>query len=190
MAKIAISDILTAFDEKTIGTKVINKTEFLIHLSCILDRCGDSVIQLGQKNVALTETEIRHISSGIGKRTDNPDDYILRSHRGRVQTFLKREKAAPVIGASIIVYSEEEYLKDPEVIGTPEYDRIRAIGCDYVIVAVLSRSGNADPSLSAFRFVSNLAGNNNGTLKWTIEEVRKMAKEVLEYEDEWSVVAD
>ena len=55
------------------------------------------------------------LSAGIGRRSENPADFCLRQHRGRVEAFLRREWAPPCEGAALIIYTREAYLADPDV---------------------------------------------------------------------------
>jgi hypothetical protein len=102
--------------------------------------------------------------------------------------FFTRSLAAPVDNVAVVVYTLDAYLKDPDC--TPEEcERVKALGCTHVLVAVLASCGKPS-TLTAHRFVANLSGGNNEALVWTADEIRQKAKEILEFTSEWGVVAD
>ena len=69
-------------------------------------------------------------------------------------------------------------------------EEVAALGnATHVVVAVLGFAG-PNPPLSPYRFVSNLAGGNNEALTYTADDMRRMAKDIKAYDDEWCVVAD
>lgn len=187
--KFAVADICSAFEDQAIGTRVLcNPEGFLAILEAALatyDTSGDRVP--GQHFVRLPCIPSQ-LSAGVGKRTDNPDDYVLRAYRGQVHAFLKRDHAAPVTGCNVVLYTLEAYKVDPDV--TPkEYARVASNNPTHVIVAILAHAG--PPSkMSAHRFVANLAGGNNEALTYTADDIRAMAKDIVAYHDEWTTVAD
>ncbi|KKW29839.1 MAG: hypothetical protein UY72_C0031G0001, partial [Candidatus Uhrbacteria bacterium GW2011_GWD2_52_7] len=52
------------------------------------------------------------VSTGIGVRTKNEDDYVLRRHNGEVQAFLKRRHALPAERCSVTVSTIEIYCDE------------------------------------------------------------------------------
>lgn len=187
--KIAHSDILTAFDDKTIGTKVINHEAFQKELTWVVVCARDDFPHQripGQAVLGMPNIVIPHVSAGVGKRTQNPDDYVARLHRGKVGLYLKRKHAAPCDGVRVVVYTIDAYLKDPDI--TPE-EAERVKDATHVLVAVLGSAGPPSP-LTPGRFVHNLAGGNNEALDWTANEIRDKAKEIKGYYNEWCSVAD
>lgn len=187
---IGLADIVTAFDEATIGSKVTSDK----FMPCVADAMkafdwstcqepGQAYIQLPQEVCAL-------VSGGVGKRTQDPEDYVIRVHRDQVGMYLKRNKtlAAPVDNVAVVVYTLDAYLKDPDC--TPEEaERVKTLACTHVLVAVLASCGKPS-TLTAHRFIANLSGGNNEALHWTADEIRQKAKEILEFTSEWGVVAD
>ena len=138
----------------------------------------------------LPDSAIPCVSAGAGPRTPYPSDYVLREYRGRVEPFLRREKAAPVEGVAALVYTKDAYLKDPDVQKNPEeVARVASLDVQYVLVAVLAFAG-PKPPLTLRRFVGNLAGGNLEALQWPADLIREMAKEVDAYDDKWCTVAD
>jgi hypothetical protein len=96
--------------------------------------------------------------------------------------------AAPVDNVAVVVYTLDAYLKDPDC--TPEETtRIKDMGPTHVLVAVLASAGKPS-TLTAHRFVHNLAGGNLEALAWTADEIRQKAREIKEFSSEWTVVAD
>lgn len=202
MNKFTEADIVTAFDKSTVGTKVVNEATFMWALNQALEKhdpSGDWAP--GQHKVVLPESAYESVSAGEGPASDNPRDYHIRLHRGKPSMFLKREKAGKVTSLECIVYTLEAYAADPEV-SAVEFTRVRNTGATHVIVAVLAGCG-ASTALSPYRFVSNLAGGNNGfkrpntethrqlkALNHHIDFLEQQARESVESVGQWSVVAD
>lgn len=211
------ANILTAFDEKAIGTRI--RREYLIHFDeLVIEQVTgfdfSSCRVPGQAYIVLPPDRACHmVSGGIGRRTDDPDDYVVRLHRGKVGLYLKRyvetvyweriqaclkvkefprilrkPLAAPVDNVAVVVYTTEAYLNDPDI--TPEEAaRVKEAGHTHMLVAILAASGPPSP-LTPGRFVSNLAGGNREALEWTADEIRQKAREIDEYAKTWCVVAD
>jgi 1-deoxy-D-xylulose 5-phosphate reductoisomerase len=131
------------------------------------------------------------VSGGMGRNRNNPDDYVLRSNRGKVHAYLKRQYAEPVTDCHIVVYTKEAYLADPDIDEDPnEADFINSQdNVTHVLVAVLASSG-VSSKLSPYRFVKNLAGGNHEALVWSADEIREKAKEIAADVDDWCIVAD
>ncbi|MBI4434843.1 hypothetical protein HY635_03475 [Candidatus Uhrbacteria bacterium] len=143
----------------------------------------------GQHYIVLPREANKAVSAGVGRRTDSPESYMLRVHRGRVSAYLNRYLAADVESVAVVVYTRKAYLADPDVQADPkEAERIGS-AVTHVIVAVLASAG-PNPPLTPFRFVANLAGGNNEALAWTADEIRAKALEIAAYADGWDVVAD
>ena len=180
------SNIVTAFDAKTVGTKVLGFGQFfnaILPLVAEHDFAAERVP--GQAFINVPDA-IPFVSAGVGPRSDNPSNFTLQKHRGRVEAYLKREFASPVESCAIVVYTREAYLKDPQV--SPS-EVSRTEGATHVLVAVLAGAGPR-PALSPYRFTSNLAGGNNEALLWSADEIRTKASEVFVYDNEWATVAD
>ena len=190
MIRIISSTIVTAFKDCTIGTKVTEQDQFWdvvvkaigVH-NLTQDRIpGQAVIHVPQATP--------FVSSGIGRSINDPLAYVLRSHRGKVHAYLKREFAAPVIDCSVIIYTRDAYLADPDIDEDPgEAEQVRSMNPTHVLVAILASSGE-EPTLSPYRFVKNLAGGNHEALAWTADEIRTKACQIATQTDKWSVVAD
>jgi len=187
--KLGVSNIVTAFDNKTIGSKVINKVEFF----CMLEEEIKNFSfldcrQPGQAYMELPEKFNKLVSAGVGKRTLNPDDYVVRLYREKVGLYLKRKFASKVNKVACVVYTIDAYLNDPDL----EEEEKEFLGhCDFthMLVAVLAFADNNNP-LTPNRFIHNLAGGNNEALLWTADEIREKAKEINTHSKEWCPVAD
>jgi hypothetical protein len=188
---ILISNICSAFTATAIGTRVVDGDAFLISLVAAICGHDDSTDRIpGQLFVRVPGVAYDMVSAGVGKRSENPNDYITRTHRGQVNLYLKREKAAPVEGLNAIVYTRDAYLGDPDVQkDQSETERVSNSGATHVLVAVLASVGPKSP-LTPDRFVKNLAGGNREALAWNADEIRAKATEIADYYSEWCVVAD
>ena len=189
--KFEISGILSAFQEKTIGSKVIDVQGFFSFLKgSLLDYDSSFDSTSGQHFVRMPAEAFATVSTGDGLHTHNPDDYVVRNHRGEVGLFLKRNHALPCTFLAVVVYTKAAYLADPDVGEVPgEEEKIRNSDCSHVIVAVIAASGPASP-LSPHRLVYNLAGGNKDVESWDKEIIIQKAKESKEYWTKWCVVAD
>lgn len=187
--RFGISEVCTSFEAATVGTKVLDRAEFLDYVGASLaayDEARDMVP--GQHIVNLPEGATKYVSAGVGTRDHRPDSYGVRAHRGRCEAFLKREFAARCTGVAVVVYTIDAYARDPEV-GEVEMLTLREAGTTHVIVAVLGFAGPA-PALAPYRLMSNLAGGNREADVWTLEDVRAKAQASKAYDDAWCVVAD
>jgi hypothetical protein len=190
--RLTTADIVSAFEVTgVIGTKVHDQERCLETLFAAIaahDSASDRVP--GQHFIVLPPEANRWVSAGVGRRTQDPRDYVLRLHRGRVTAFLRRQIASEVEKVAVVVYTAAAYLSDPEVAADQnESARVRAIGATHVVVAVLAFAGPKAP-LTPYRLVINLAGGNKEALAWTVDEIRGKARESKAYWDEWEVVAD
>jgi hypothetical protein len=192
--KIEHSNIVTAFDEQTIGAKVYNKLVFNALLAQSIEQHdfskdrtpGQAVLDLSSFRLATN-----CVSGGIGRKTNNPDDYVIRVYRGGPKMFLKRNLSAPIEFLKAVVYTREAYLIDPDVLAEPkELARIEASNATHVLVAVLA--GAVESFVSPYRFVANLAGGNLDYApgKMSHLDLVELAVKVKSFSDEWSVVAD
>lgn len=185
---IIASDICTAFNPPTIGTRVTNPTEFMLVASRRIKEHDFTKDRVPGQGFIQCPEAVPYISSGVGKRSDDPQHYHCRTHRGIVSAYLKREFAAPCSGCALVVYTREAYAKDPDV--TPEeIARVESSGATHVIVAVLGFAGPDSP-LPPYRLVWNLAGGNLAAALWSAEEIHEKAKAAIEYDNQWSAVAD
>jgi hypothetical protein len=140
----------------------------------------------GQAYIEMSDKCNDLVSSGVGKRTMNPDDYVVRVHREKVGLFLNRKFASKVDEVAIVVYTKEAYLNDPDI-SEQEMERIKPY--THILVAVLASCGIHSP-LTPGRFTRNLAGGNREALLWSADEIRQKAKVIAEYSNDWCVIAD
>lgn len=185
------ANILTALDFKAIGTRVHPwETEKFIDLliKAVQDFDFTACREPGQGLIQLPFETCNMVSAGIGLRTDNPADYVIRKHRNRVGLYLTRAWAAKPDRVAVVIYTTEAYLNDPDIT-EEETARVKKGGFTHMLVAILASAGPSSP-LTPGRFTSNLAGGNNEAMHWTADEIRAKAKEIDEYAKTWCVVAD
>jgi hypothetical protein len=193
--RIEASNICTAMYDNAIGSKVIDRLAFMSELNAAVlahDPTKDRV--LGQHFITLPTEVCSFVSAGVGKPTENPDDYVLRSYRGKVSAFLKRGLAYKVEGCAVVVYTRDAYFADPDVT-TEEAARISALEIweykepiTHILVAVLA--SGPTPQLTPYRFTANLAGGNREAQVWTADEIRAKAVAIMDYDRECVTVAD
>ena len=188
--KLTIANIVTCLDEGAIGTKVTNHRRFWEIADAAVAAFDFSAQRVPGQGFIVCPDVVPFLSAGIGKRSADPDHYVCRVHRGRVDAYLRREYATACEGAALIVYTKAAYLADPDVQkDAAEKARIEASEATHVLVAVLGFAGPKAP-LSPYRLVHNLAGGNKEAQVWTADEIRTQAEGSLAYDAEWAVVAD
>ena len=190
------ADIVTAFDEMTIGSKVTKPEIFnaIVKRAVEITDFEDQKVP-GQAFIKLTGVGFEgvHIgqcvSPGNDRQSIDVEDYVIRSHRGKVGLYLQRRPITESDSVAVVVYTTEAYLNDPDVV-LSEADRVS--GATHVLVAVIASQGNYTSPLSPGRFVKNLAGGNHNMDedKVTVAELKRMAKEIADYYDTWCTVSD
>ena len=189
--KIVFSDICSANSSETIGSKIIVGCEgaFTSAVYKALEAYDFAAARVPGQGFILCPELAPFVSAGVGPRSKNPKDYVLREHRGIVGAYLKREFAAPVTGCALVVYTKEAYLRDPDVT-LEESTRIEACGATHVIVAVLAFTSPEASPLPPYRLCWNLAGGNREAETYTADEIRAKAKAAIDYDNLWVPVAD
>lgn len=181
-----------------IGSKVTDHAGFMAALRGAIESHNFGRDRIPGQGLVQIPDAIPFVSAGVGRPTTDPSNYVLREYRGRVSAFLKRDFAAPVEGCAAVVYTMKAYLDDPDITPT-EASRITAeslllasnVSSEdvYVLVAVLAFAG-PQSQLGPYRFVANLAGGNHEAQVWTADEIRAKAKAILDYDNNWTTVAD
>lgn len=182
---------ISKFSAAAIGTRVVSPEAFYQFLIEAVEKHDESQDRTpGQHYVVLPAEALETVSSGVGPRTQDPDDFVKRCYRGVVSLFLKREKAAKAESLAVVVYTRDAYLADPDVSSdSEETTRILESNATHVIVTILASAGPRAPR-GPYRFVHCLAGGNKDADTWTLSEIREMAKDIIEYHDKWCTVAD
>jgi hypothetical protein len=191
MIVLANAHIVTAFNHSAIGSRVIDRAPFLNATKRAIAAHDFSKDRVPGQALLDVPEAVPHVSAGVGPRSTEPEDYVLREHRGQVTAYLKRTCAAKVESCKLVVYTREAYLRDPDI-DAAEASRIDiTVGgtATHVLVAVLAAAGPESPH-SPYRFVWNLAGGNREAATWTTDEIRAKAKAVIEYDKSWAPVAD
>jgi len=200
--QIMLSNIVTAFETGTTGTKVLDHEAFETEMFRLVEEHEfprednpEAHLVKGQAFIP-APTLVGMVSSGDCSLEfcQSTDDFVVRKHRGEFQMFARRSPRLPPPGfCALIVYTIDAYIRDPDVIGDPaEAERAmlaRDQGISHVLVAVLGSSG-PKPQLSPYRLVANMAGGNLKHLQADADTLRKEAAEVLSYADSWITVAD
>lgn len=176
-----------AFTPDPVGTKVLDPDAFLTILAAGVaahDPAADRTP--GQHFVRLPASALALVSAGVARRADVPEDgYIVRVHRGRADCYAARAHATAATGVAAVVYTAAAYQADPQV--TPA-DVAEMADATHVVVAVLAFAGPAS-ALSPYRLVANIAGGNRDAERYSADDMRALAREAIEYDREWIVVA-
>lgn len=190
------------FDRTGIGTFVRDPIALEAHITSALQ--DFEFPNNGQGFVALPPEAFNTVVPGVARRTNNPDDYVVRFHRERMGLYLNRDKVKlPELGGlAAIVYTKEAYLADPQT-SAEEKEAFIEAGYTHCWVTTLAMAGPKAP-VDPWRFVVNLAGGNakykeladeaqgsyvNPARGFLANVVQAEAKEVQEYWAEWAVVA-
>lgn len=192
MTRIGIANIVTAFGFNTIGTKVSDFDAFVLEAKKAIDSHDPTNDREPGQHYIMCPALIPLVSAGVGQRTDNPEDYIIRKGRFGVDRYLRRDRAATVEGCALVVYTRAAYLADPDINKPEEAEERKHVEeSDYthIIVAVLAFAGPRSP-LPPETFIHNLAGGNNEVAQWTKEEICAKAAEIESYWNTWCIVAD
>lgn len=184
----AISPTLSAFEDRAIGSRVTDKQGFLDALMVAVqahDPAKDRAA--GQHFIVLPESAFLTVSGGVGLRTTNPEDYVLRVHRGHVSANLRREKALPVEHLAVVVYTTAAWMIDGDVIN----DKLESVadGHSHIIVAVLASAGPTGPA-DPRRLILGRNGGNTEYMGYSAEEYEKKLVDSVAYWDQYAVVAD
>ena len=186
MTKIAISSILSAFNDFTIGSKVMDKDAFISGLTKAIEAHDFSADRVPGQGFLVTPELMPFVSAGDGLRTEDPGHYTPVLHRGSVELFLIRARAGEVNFLANVVYTLDAYAADPEV--SKEELASFPEGTTHVAIAVIASSGPEAP-LTPHRLVSNLAGGNKEALAWTKDEIHAKADATNAYWQKYAVVA-
>lgn len=185
--EVAKSHVLTAFDYRAVGSRVLCKeTDFMNALKWGIEQHDSSNDQKSGHHFIMLPSMVKRVSCGVGRRTENPEDYIPRLWRGKVELFLKREHALPTTGVAAVVYTRKAYRADPQV-DAAQFAVTE--GASHVLVAVLA-FGGPEPQVSPTRFVTNLAGGNAAYAEMSVVDLALLAGKVDAYDAEYCVVAD
>lgn len=184
--KVVFSDICSAASSEAVGSRITNDAGFIEHASKAIEAYDFAAARVPGQGFIQCPELVPFVSAGVGPRSRDPKDYVLREHRGIVSAYLKREFAATVTGCALVVYTREAYVRDPDV--TKE-ETARTEGATHVIVAVLASAGPESP-LPPYRLVWNLAGGNREAALWSADEIRAKAKAAIDYDNAWVTVAD
>lgn len=187
MTTIATASICSARSPEAIGSRVLDDHGFMMAAQAAVEAFDFAQARVPGQGFILCPAAVPYVSAGIGRRSKDPADYVLREHRGVVSAYLMRAFAAPATGCALIVYTREAYVRDPDV--TSE-EASRVAHATHVLVAVLAFAGPKDPPLTPYRLVWNLAGGNREAMVWTADEIRAKAKACIDYDNEWVAVAD
>lgn len=183
---------LEAFEPRGVGTRVwVPQSRFFTLLrDAVQEHDFARDPHPGQGYIRLPDEACELVTAGVGRRSANPADYVLRCYRGRVDAYLKREFAAKAEHVAVIVYTREAYLADPDVRKDKvEWCLVRDMGYTHVIVAVLAHVGPKS-YVTPYRFVANIADGNNAYYLKNAHEIFEEARDVITYDTDWCVVSD
>lgn len=188
--KFAVSNVCHAFDAVGIGSRVV-APKFYEYLEKATNSATFS--DAGIARVVMPPESLTTVSCGVGYRTKDPSNYVLRLHRGQVGAYLKREFAKPATSLAVIVYKKAAYLVDKDVLQEPdELKRVKSMDVDYVIVSVNASCGDeaSRDVVDPFRFVCNVSGSNLDYDAYNKAKLVDIAKQIRAYHETWCVVSD
>lgn len=189
--KIGVSSRVLVFRPECIGARVLRPEQFMSILEAVVaahDFASERTP--GQGYIAMPQESYRLVSSGVGKRTEEPSNCILRGDQGRVESFLNRRLSEPVVSLTVVVYTRDAYLNDPDVGKNPaEVASATASDATHFMVEVIASAGD-DAPFALRAFLASLAGDDKGASGSVPREVRELARAIQLHDDTWMVVAD
>lgn len=148
-----------AFVDEVLEPEITNFEETL-ELADALDENLTRMKASGQYRIEIKKPLASTIfRCGVGRHTHNPKHYVVREWRGHAQLFLRREHAAPVRSASVIVYTRAALLADPDT--NEETRSWLEPETTHVLVTCLAAGGPETTPPTIDRWVRNVAGGNN-----------------------------
>lgn len=169
------------------GAKIIDLDAFGQSLLRAMDprRHGGFGFLLGRDLFSLDACE--SVSCGFGRKSSNPEDYVLRFHQGTVTAFLKRDLVLKTTQAKVLVCTREAYMDCKGFAGPSDWQP----EVDYVIVGLVASSGGGY-FRSADRLISNLVETKGSPAdaNLTLEAFRSTAREVVAFNAHYAVVSD
>lgn len=215
--KIGISEVLTAFNgDDVVGTKVLSGIgEFMHLLAAAINKDGGKAFESTEEKyrgmgfITMPSDAFHLVRCGAVSRAElSKTDKHIKCYRGVDEVFAHPRAVAPIKSLRVLVCLIDKYLKDPEV-GEPEAETLTSedVNATHVIVAI--HAGPA--SFSSTRLVRNIAGGNQdytlrtklsitgdlehgpGDVEHDVFLAHSMvgdAKETVEFERRWCVVAD
>ena len=184
--RIYVSDNIKAFEDKCIGPKVLDKFSFFNEVydaSTKFQWGSPKKKSYGEAFLILGEYASKNVLSGFGKRTQDINDYILRSHKNRVEAFLKREKAEAHHGVVVCVTDRQ---KKKEAEGNTEQAAAPPF-LEFEITDIITLAG---PSviLSEKDFVKDIVDGKYS--EFAIKDFIEYSRKVFSHNENWCLVAD
>jgi hypothetical protein len=203
------ADIITAFDEHAIGSKVLPGRDLVLREIIQTAVETHEFPDNGQAFITLPSGACGLVSTGVARHETLADeDLFVRRWRGNRTVFAPRSAAVPVEVVHVVVYTLDAYAADPEV---DPVELARHEGSTHVLVALLACAGPSP--LSPMTLLNNIAGGNNEYIPVSkldtdgdltvnsrlvdlepdvllLHKIIGLARDTLAYSKEWCLVAD
>ena len=149
----------------------------------------------GEWTVVLKSSKVLpFLSSGIGRKNRNHEDYVVRKHAGRVGIYLKREFALPPERCEVLVVTKERYLADHQEHEPHGFTDAELADVTHVVVGIRIHAGpDTDRHATAGNFVTRLAGlagNVERQAKHSVTTICNEAWGINNYWRDFAEVAD
>lgn len=97
-----------------IGAKVLNPSDFKAAVTARVPGFLENTEpdEDGEWSVELKADVLPLLSSGVGRRSKDPEHYVVRKLHGRVGLYLKREFAMAPERCEVSVVTKEQYIKE------------------------------------------------------------------------------
>ena len=182
--RIYISDKVTAFNAECIGPKVLDKFAFFTEVyeaSTKFQWGASKKKNYGEGILILNEGINKKVLSGFGKRSPNPEDYVLRSYNNRVEAFLKRSKAEDHRGV-VVQFLDKQKKREAEGATEPAPPF-----AELEILDVITLSGPSVIS-SEKDFVKEIIDEVYS--EFTIKDFIEFARKNYSHNQNWCLVSD
>lgn len=187
---IATSRIATAFDPNPVGIKVVDPGRLLSLLRVAIMGHDFGRGPEGHADLWLPPEACTMVSAGVGPRSSFSDDYFVRGAGPHETLYLKREVAPRVTGLRVVVDLRATYLALEEVReDAAESARIEATDATHVVLRLIDPGAPRVP-MSVGELIGMLADERSEAAHWGEETILRRIVETLDFDDQWSVVAD
>ena len=106
-ANATLSSYVASKSYLSFGTKVLDREGFEAAAVAAIEAYDFGAQRVPGQGFVQCPEAVPFVSAGVGRRTRNPEDFVLREYRGNVETFLRREHAAKVEGCALVVYTKD-----------------------------------------------------------------------------------
>jgi hypothetical protein len=159
--RIALANRCTAFADSCVGARVLPEYRGRV-LEALDKEFGRTKVGLSMYLVRLPQYTHEMVLGGVGERTTDTRDYVVREHRGRVGAFLHRARALPVESLEAFVMESGTYLDSTYPSSERERSRIEGSRAPYVLVDLYAGPVDTFMTKSLYEVIHALSQGKDG----------------------------